>query len=193
MTRPSVRLALIVASLLGSIPPGLVFGQITQSAGQELAIAAVTAEQRVAAARALLPMLRHVRRQVSRSVTIERGGSPDSPFTGTQTTLFAFTIAKNSTALDPKVVEAMDRLLTWKLGDPGAPEEQALFDEWLRELSLKSAAFNVLAGTELVCDTACVIARMTTLDEVWGPDPRTRADARDQMLLDAFVEVVPDD
>ena len=40
------------------------------------------------------------------------------------------------------------------------------------------------------CDAACVVQRMTTLDESWGSSPKNRADVRDELLLDALATVI---
>ena len=50
-----------------------------------------TKVQRDEAARGLLPLLSDVRRRAEAPVKVGPGTVPDSPFAGTQTTLFAFT------------------------------------------------------------------------------------------------------
>ena len=68
------------------------------------------------------------------------GTTPDPPFTGTQTTLFAFTLSKRSVPIDPRVVTAMNRLLDWNVSAPGQEENARLFDRWLVALEARSSA-----------------------------------------------------
>lgn len=139
-------------------------------------------------ARSLVPLLRDVKRRANPGLTVKRGSVPDSPITGTQTTLFAVTIGERAVPVHPEVLEAMDRLLAWKIGDPGAEAEAALFEDWLGHLSARSASFST-SGLA-VCDAACVVKRMTTLDESWGAAPGERAEMRDEALLDALAAAV---
>jgi hypothetical protein len=162
---------------------------LTQSAPPpQIELGAKTA-QREPAARALVPLLKDVRRRAQPGISIQPGGAPNSPFTGTQTTLFAFTVGKRSVPVDPRVVQAMDTLIAWKAGDAKATAAAALFDEWLDQLTIKSAGLGLTAGLT-TCDTSCVISRMTTLDETWGSSPKYRAELRDEMLLDALTKAV---
>lgn len=148
-----------------------------------------TVPQRREAARALVPLLKAVKAHSQPGVTVKPGTAPDSPFTGTQTTLFSFSLGKRTVPVDPRVVQAMNRLLDWNIGANGHDEEAQIFDQWLVQLQSRSAAATRLAGGGL-CDLNCVVARMTTLSETWGPSPRGRADERDELLLDALTAAV---
>jgi hypothetical protein len=174
-------LALGATVVLGS-PPGA-----AAQTQPPIAIGA-TAVQRQEAARALVPLLEGVKQRAEPAVTIKPGTLPNSPFTGRQTTLFAFTVSRRSLPVDSRVVAAIDRLIAWHAEGP-ADDDAVLFDEWLAELTSRSAAAALLAG-QGVCDTACVVTRMTTLDETWGRSPRNRAELRDETLLDALSAVV---
>ena len=157
---------------------------------QQANIAAQTTAQREAAAKSLVPLLKTVRRKASGQVTAQQGSVPNSPFTGTQTTVVAVTVGKRTAPVDQQVVKAMDRLIAWKIADPNAVADAALFDEWLQQLSVKASALGAQLGTQVTCDTTCVIERMTKLGDVWGGTPNTRPDSRDQVLLDAMTAVV---
>lgn len=150
-----------------------------------------TVEQRREAARLLVPLLREVKGHAAAGPSVKPGTVPDSPFAGTQTTLFAFTLSKRSVPVDPRVVAAMNRLLDWNIGASGPEAETtaALFDKWLIELEARSAGAMALSGGGL-CDVNCVVARMTTLNETWGSSPRGRGDTRDELLLDALKVAV---
>lgn len=174
-------LALGVAFILGS--------PLNTAAQSQPPIAiGATAVQRQEAARALVPLLEGVKRRAEPGVTIQPGTLPNSPFTGKQSTLFAFTVSRRSVPVDSRVVDAIDRLIAWDAEGPSA-DDAALFDRWLAELTSRSAGAVLPAG-QGVCDTACVVKRMTTLDESWGQSPRNRAELRDETLLDALTAVV---
>jgi hypothetical protein len=160
-----------------------------EPARPEIALGATTA-QRNEAARALIPLLGDVKRRAEPGVKVAPADRvPDSPFAGTQTTLFAFSITRKSTPVDVRVVEAMERLLAWEIGAPGRADTGRLFDEWLGELMQRTAGAVALQGGP-ACDVTCVARRMTTLDETWGASPRGRSETRDGLLLDALAEVV---
>ncbi len=148
-----------------------------------------TVAQRQEAARAMVPLLGSVKAHAQPGTSVTSGGAPNSPFTGTQTTLFSFTLSRRSVPVDPRVVTAMNRLLDWNVGAAGRDQEARLFDQWLMELQSRSTAAMSLTGGG-VCDLNCVVTRMTTLNETWGPTARGRADARDEVLLDALTAAV---
>jgi len=149
---------------------------------------ATTLAERTQAARSLLPLLQDVKRRAESRTTVQTGGANNtSPFTGTNTTLFAVTIGQKNTPVDPQVVEALNRLVKWEPGDRTAAEA-ALFDEWLNQLSRKATALTVQSSA--ACDTNCVVATMTKLDETWGESARQRAETRDQALLEALTQAV---
>lgn len=148
-----------------------------------------TVAQRQEAARALIPLLKDVRTHAQPGATLKPGTVPNSPFAGTQTTLFAFTLSKRSVPVDLRVVTAMNRLLDWNIGASGRDDLAHLFDKWLIELEARSTGAMRLSGGGL-CDVNCVVKRMTTLDETWGSSPRNRADVRDELLLDALKVAV---
>jgi len=180
---------LVVQSMLGA---ALFVSVSPASSGQnpsQIVLGASTA-QRHEAARALVPLLKGVKAHAQPGATVKPGTVPDSPFTGTQTTLFAFTVSKRSVPVDPRVVTAMNRLLDWNVGAPGQDENARLFDRWLVELEARSAAAGRLKGDSGLCDVTCVVGRMTTLNETWSSSPKNRADARDEMLLEALKVAV---
>jgi len=183
LSRPSA-LAMIGAALF-------VFATPARS-GQDPSqiVLGATAAQRHEAARALVPLLKDVKGHAQPGATIKPGTTPDSPFTGTQTTLFAFTLSKRSVPVDPRVMMAMNRLLDWNVGAPGQEENARLFDRWLVELEARSSAAGRLRGDVGLCDVTCVVTRMTTLNETWSSSPKNRADARDEMLLQALKVAV---
>jgi len=161
------------------------------AAGQSRAdiVLGATKVQRDEAARSLLPLLSDVRRRAEAPVNVGPGTVPDSPFAGTQTTLFAFSVSKRTVPVDQRVVRAMEQLMAWNPGGPGNDATGHLFDEFLAALQTKNAGVALLRG-EGPCDMNCVVRRMTTLDETWGTVSRGRAEARDEMLLNALTDVV---
>ena len=94
-----------------------------------------TAAERLEAARALVPLLKDVKRHAQPGVNVQPGTAPNSPFTGRPSTLFAFTVSKRSVPVDARVLEAMDQLLAWNVNDPARQDVAQLFDRWLAELS----------------------------------------------------------
>lgn len=190
-----VRVSLAVVVGVVAAMPGRVAAQLKpttlpppQTTAPAIVIGATVA-QRQEAARRLVPLLRAVQAHAQPGATVRPGTVPNSPFTGTQTTLFAFTISKRNVPVEPRVVTAMNRLLDWNVGAGGHDEEARLFDRWLVELQARSAGAVRLSGGGL-CDLNCVVARMTTLDEAWGASPKGRDDARDELLLDALTAAV---
>jgi hypothetical protein len=150
---------------------------------------AATLSARTEAARSLVPLLQDVKRRAESRTTVQTGGATaDSPFAGTNTTLFAITVGQKNTPVDPQIVQAMDRLLKWQPGDRTVPEA-ALFDEWLNQLSRKATALSVQSSAT-ICDTNCVVSTMTKLNETWGESTRQRAEVRDQALLEALTDAV---
>jgi hypothetical protein len=175
----TVALSLLLASSAG----------IDAQQPRTIELDAATLAARTEAARSLVPLLQDVKRRAESRVTVQPGGATaDSPFAGTNTTLFAMTIGQKSTPVDPQVVQAMDRLLKWQPGDRTVPEA-ALFDEWLNQLSRKATALSVQSSAT-ACDTECVVSTMTRLNETWGESTRQRAEVRDQALLEAFTDAV---
>jgi hypothetical protein len=176
---------LAVAVVLVAVSPPGARGQ--QPGTIELDAATLAA--RTEAARNLVPLLEDVKSRAESKVTVQTGGATaESPFAGTNTTLFAMTIGQKAAPVDPQIVEAMDRLLKWQPGDRTAPEA-ALFDEWLNQLSRKATAVT-LQSSAAACDLNCVVSTMTRLNETWGASPRQRAEVRDQALLEAFTAAV---
>jgi hypothetical protein len=163
----------------------------TAAAGQGRAeiVLGATKVQRDEAARALLPLLSDVRRRADAPVSVGPGTVPDSPFAGTQTTLFAFSVSKRSVPVDQRVVRAMEQLMAWNPGGTGNEATGHLFDQWLAALQTKNSGVALLRG-EGPCDVGCVVRRMTTLDDSWGTVSRGRSEARDEMLLTALTDVV---
>lgn len=152
-----------------------------------------TIAQRHEAARALVPLLKDVRTRAQPGVALRPGTAPDSPFTGQPSTLFAFTLSKRSVPVDPRVIAAMDQLLTWNIAASDVrdtDDNTQLFDRWLVELEARSSGALRLQGGAGLCDVNCVVSRMTTLDGTWGSSPKNRADVRDELLLEALKVAV---
>lgn len=173
-----VALALVPSHVRAQTPP-IVLG--------------ATVAQRHQAARALVPLLKGVKAHAQPGARVRPGTAPNSPFTGRPSTLFAFTFSKHSVPVDPRVVEAMERLLRWNVAASdasGTDEDTRLFDRWLVELEAQSSGALRLKGGATLCDVTCVVGRMTTLDDMWGSSPKTRADVRDELLLDALKVAV---
>ena len=185
-------LSSIATILLSTAGLAVVPGAAPAQTPPQIVLGATTAQRREAA-RALVPLLKTVKAHAQPGTTVKPGGSvPDSPFTGTQTTLFAFTLSKRSVPVDPRVIAAMDRLIAWNIDAGGGADNAALFDRWLVEMEARSSGALRLKGESGLCDVNCVVARMTTLDTTWGTSPKGRADARDELLLDALrVAVLP--
>jgi hypothetical protein len=149
-----------------------------------------TVAQRQEAARAIVPLLKDVKAHAVPEATVKPGTLPNAPVTGRQNTLFAFTLSKRSIPVDPRVIAAMDQLLTWNVGASGRNDEAQLFDKWLIELEAQSSGALRLTGGSGVCDVNCVVKRVTTLDGMWGSSPKDRGDARDEMLLSTLTVAV---
>lgn len=177
-------LALSLASAAIAAGAQLTLPQSTPPPAPQIVIGATTA-QRQEAARKLVPLLKKVQTHAQPGTSVAPGTAAPSPFTGAQSTLFAFTVSKRSVPVEPRVLMAMNRLLDWNVGAPGRDEEARLFDRWLEELASRASAAVRLSGGG-ICDVNCIVGRMTTLDDAWGSDPRGRDDARDELLLDAL-------
>lgn len=184
-------LALALASPAIAAGAQLTLPQSTPPAAPQIVIGATTA-QRQEAARKLVPLLKKVQTHAQPGTSVAPGSAAPSPFTGAQSTLFAFTVSKRSVPVEPRVLMAMNRLLDWNVGAPGRDEEARLFDRWLEELESRASAAVRLSGGG-ICDVNCIVGRMTTLDDAWGSDPRGRDDARDELLLDALKAAVARD
>ncbi|MCC7126553.1 MAG: penicillin acylase family protein [Acidobacteria bacterium] len=156
---------------------------------QTVELDAATIAVRAEAAQRLVPLLKDVRNRATGRYNVQTGGAPNSPITGQQSTLFSVTVGKRDSVVAPEVLAAMDELMKWRAGDRSSPKEAALFDAWLEELSRKATALQ-LATTGGACDTGCVVKTMTELNTTWGESPRTRAELRDQALLEALTEAV---
>ena len=187
-----MRPQLLRPSALAMISAALILFPTPARSGQSPAqiVLGATTAQRHDAARALVPLLKGVKAHAQPGATVKPGTVPDSPFTGTQTTLFAFSLSKRSVPVDPRVVAAMNRLLDWNAGAQGQEENSRLFDRWLVELEARSSALRRLKGESGLCDVSCVVERMTTLNETWSSSPKNRADVRDEMLLEALKVAV---
>ncbi|MCC7033371.1 MAG: penicillin acylase family protein [Acidobacteria bacterium] len=183
----SRRLHPCIPAAIFSVSIGLSVGIAAQQP-KPIELDATTLAARTQAARSLVPLLEDVKKRATAAITVQPGGAPPSPFTGQQSTLLAFTLSKRP-PVDPRVVQAMDRLLTWTPGDRSDGTQARLFDEWLNQLSLEATGLK-LQTSPGACDTACVVETMTQLDETWGQSPRDRAEQRDGVLLDALAEAV---
>lgn len=183
------RLYLVPVLVLGlGLPAAAGQGRPSQPP-QTIELDATTMAAHTEAARNLIPLLEPVKEKATARYQTEKGSVPDSPFTGTQTTLFAVTVGKKNQPVDPQVVQAMDRLLKWEPGDRSAAEESALFDAWMAELSKRASSIATKRGM-VACDTGCVVQTITALDDAWGKDERQRSDNRDQVLYETFVDAV---
>ena len=135
-----------------------------------------------------MPLLQDVKTRATSNTNVQQGNPPPSPFTGQQSTFLSFSVSKRP-PVDPRVVQAMDRLLKWTPGDRSDEAQARLFDEWLNRLSAKATGLK-LQTSAVACDTACVVETMTQLDATWGDSTRDRAEQRDVVLLDALTEAV---
>lgn len=186
MSSPATVLLGVALSTLVS-PPAPAFAQTPPI------VLGATVAQRHEAARTLVPLLKDVKAHAQPGATVKPGTAPSSPFTGRPSTLFAFTLSKRSVPVDARVVEAIDRLLTWNIANSdtsGADENTRLFDRWLVQLEARSSGAVRLRGDAGLCDVGCVVTRMTTLDEGWGSSPKNRGDVRDELLLEALKVAV---
>lgn len=185
-------LAIVLAGGTLAAAPQLTLPQTTPPPATPQIVIGATVAQRQEAARKLVPLLKDVQTHAQSGPSVAPGSAAPSPFTGAQSTLFAFTVSKRSVPVEPRVLTAMNRLLDWNVGASGHDAEAQLFDRWLMELESRSSAAARLSGGG-VCDVSCIVGRMTTLDETWGKDPRGRTDARDELLLDALKAAVARD
>lgn len=196
MTSASIR-RILLSLAVASVTPVAFAGQLTlpqtapPPAGPQIVIGATVA-QRQDAARALVPLLKDVKARAAPGPAVTPGSAPASPFTGMPSTLFTFSVSERTVPVEPRVLTAMSRLLDWNIGAPGRDDEARLFDQWLTELETRATvAVRFSGGT--VCDVTCIVTRMTTLNDAWGPSPKGRADARDELLLDALKAAVAKD
>jgi hypothetical protein len=186
----SLRLRCLPVLFLAVV--GVAHAAAAQGAGQPprpIELDAATLAARTEAARSLIPLLEPVKEKATERYEVEKGRVPDSPFAGTQTTAVAISIGRKNQPADPRVVQAMERLLAWEPGDRSATEQAALFDAWMAELSKRASSIATKRGI-VACDSDCVVKTVTALDEGWGPDERQRSENRDQMLYETFVEAV---
>jgi hypothetical protein len=144
------------------------------------------------AARALVPLLKDVRRRVQPEISVEPGALPPSPFTGRSSTLFAVRIGVRSRQIDEKVVQAMDRLLRWDTRQPLSASDQDLVDRWVDELQVKVLGRLAAAGLPVECSEVCVVQRLTNPDSVFGVNAKEQQEARDDILLEALIAAVSD-
>jgi hypothetical protein len=131
-------LALGATVVLGS-PPGA-----AAQTQPPIAIGA-TAVQRQEAARALVPLLEGVKQRAEPAVTIKPGTLPNSPFTGRQTTLFAFTVSRRSLPVDSRVVAGGVRRNGWHAQGPAGGDAVRVV-EWVGGLRGRSAGAPRRAG-----------------------------------------------
>jgi hypothetical protein len=184
------RDVLVPALAVGlSLPISADQAKPAQQQPQVIDLDAATVAAHTEAARDLIPLLEPVKEKAVSRYQVEKGSVPDSPFTGTQTTVFAVTLGKKNQPVDPQVVQAMEKLLGWEPADRTATEEAALFDAWMAELSKRASAIATKRGI-VACDTGCVVQTITALDDAWGKDARERSANRDQVLYETFVEAV---
>jgi hypothetical protein len=175
----------LLLALSGSAGPF----QNTPQQPRTIELDAATLAARTEAARSLIPLLEDVRQKASSRYEVDKGSPPDSPFAGRPTTLFSIAIGRKNEPVSPQVLKAMDRLIEWEPGNRTAAEETVLFDAWFSELSKRASAIATSRGL-VTCDTACVVATLTELDDKWGSTAQQRPAARDRMLLETFTVAV---
>ncbi len=143
------------------------------------------------AARALVPLLKSVKRRLDSQWQLQQGSLPNSPFTGRQSTIVALSLGKGPVKVDPEVTRGLNQLLAWKIGEtaPDAPEA-VLFAHWLAQLGVRSAMVGDPAAAAEACDSACVVERFTTPDARSARTEREREELRDQILLEALAAAV---
>lgn len=152
--------------------------------------AAGAASDTAIAARALVPLLRDVRRRIDPQVTVQPGRLPNSPFTGRNSTLFAVTIGVDAMDVDEDTLKAMNRLLEWNRREPLSARDRALVAAWLDVLQIKVLGRMAAGGRGIGCDKPCVVQRLTNPDSLFGPTGREQIETRDFILLDALSEAV---
>ena len=141
-------------------------------------------------ARSLVPLLKDVRRSVGTKAIVEPGTLPPSPFTGRNSTLVAVRIGFRSVNVEPKVVEAMDRLLAWNPQQPLKAEDRALVERWVEELRVKVLGRLAATAKGVACDDACLTGHISNASSLFGSTKREREEARDELLLTALAEVI---
>jgi hypothetical protein len=151
----------------------------------------VTAQQPLeVVARELVPLLVDVRRNIESKATVQPGTLPPSPFTGRNSTLFAIRIGFRTLEVEPKVVEAIDRLLRWDRQQPLAGEDRALVERWIESIRGKLLGRLAARGTGVGCDDDCLIRHLTEPGELFGRTRLEQRDGRNELLLDALVDAV---
>jgi hypothetical protein len=170
--------ALILAAVLAAFP------------GRTTPVSAFQAPDTEAAARALVPLLKSVRERLQPRLGIQPGTLPPSPFTGRQSTVVAVRIGEKEVSVEPKVREALDRLLAWNQKMTPDSPDAILFDHWLDRVKIKATTVAPPGSTSIECDTQCAINRFTELGEAFGPSRKDREEMRDQLLLDALIDAV---
>lgn len=143
-----------------------------------------------AAAKALVPLLKSVRQRLQPHIGIEPGSLPPSPFTGRQSTMIAVRIGEKEVNVDPRVREALDRLLAWDLKPSSDASTATLFGHWLDRLQSRAGAMGPPGSPPAACDTACTVERFTKPGEAFGQSRKAREETRDQLLLEALAEAV---
>lgn len=142
------------------------------------------------AARALVPLLADVRRNLDPRLDVGPGSLPPSPFTGRRSTLFAVRVGMDTVELEKEVLDAMDRLVAWNRKAALPVDDRALVGRWLDQLQVKVLARMAATGRPIECDHACVVLRVTNPDTLFGATRLEQREARDTVLLEAFAEAV---
>jgi hypothetical protein len=156
-----------------------------------LGLAAAAQESAEVVARAIVPLLKDARASMQPRLTVEPGTLPPSPITGRNSTLAAVTIGKRQVPLRPEVDALIDRLLAWDVKEPLPAADRDVVIDWVEELRAALLGRLAARATGVGCDDACLIGHLTKPDAVFGDTRAEQVQGRNELLLDALDEVVP--
>ena len=142
-----------------------------------------------AAARELMPLLKDIREQIKPRLSVEPGTLPPSPITGRSSTLFAVRVGIKSVDVPPRVVEGIDRLLKWDQRQPLNSTDAVWVERVVEEVQVDLMGLLVASGREPGCDEKCVIEHLTNPGALFGPTSRERRERRDELLLNALIDI----
>ena len=124
-------------------------------------------------------------------MTVGPGTVPDSPFAGTQTTLFAFSVSQPHRRPWISVRgPGLEQLMAWNPGGPVTrPPATSSISGWRRWQTKQRRRVALLRG-EGPCDVELRGQAHDHPRRAWGTAQRDRAELRDEMLLTALTDVV---
>jgi hypothetical protein len=150
----------------------------------------IAQEAPVALAQVLVPLLKDARHNAGSHLVVEPGTAEPSPITGRNSTIAAVTIAKRPQTLEPEVNAAIDRLLAWNVREPLGPADRELVLDWVEELRVDVLGLMAGTGTGVGCDDTCLRQHLTDPGGLFGTTEEERVRRRNDLLLEAFREVV---